>query len=356
MKSEEAKYEFGKKNRRIYIESSEGSYKIYNENRIFKLNKNDVVSFSGKSDNAIFAYHGKRYNGDILLILKPGPGLSVINRLNLEIYLKGVVPSEMPSRNNAYSDALKAQAICARTYALGKMNDRKMHPFDVYADHRDQVYGGLNIETQLASESVRQTRGDVLMYNDSLAAIFYHSTSGGLLESSQNVWTNINKPYLQSKQDAIGNEFASVNSPYFRWADTLNLNQIDEIFITKFNKSYINQTTTDTTILAFEANVLERTSGGRVSKMQVTYGDTTLTLEGYEIRQFFTSPQGRSLPSTLFSISSQADSLFIVKGGGFGHGVGMCQYGAMNMSQKGFKYYDILVNKYFDGTYLKKVY
>jgi stage II sporulation protein D len=356
MKSEEASYEFGKNNRRVYIEPGESGFQIYNENRIFKLNKYDVVIFSGKEDNAIFTFDGRRYTGDIILTLLPGPGLSVVNRLNLETYLSGVVPAEMPSRNEAYLDALKAQAICARTYSMTQMDNRKNQPFDVYGDVRDQAYGGVDAETPLAAEAVKQTRGDILMYKDKKATVFYHSTSGGVLESSQNVWPNINEPYLQSRQDALGNEFTSSISPYFRWSDTLSIGQLDKVFERKFNRSPLKKVTEDTAEVTFQAKVLERTSSGRVAKMQIEYGDTTFTLSGYEIRNFFPGPNGRNLPSTLFSIKNISDSLMVINGGGYGHGVGMCQYGAMNMSQKGFKYYDILVNKYFMGTYLKKVY
>ena len=102
--------------------------------------------------------------------------------------------------------------------------------------------------------------------------------------------------------------------------------------------------------------MLKRTSSGRVAELQITFGDTAFTLHGYEIRDFFKLPQGQSLPSTLFTIKAISDSLLVINGGGFGHGVGMSQFGAMYMSEKGFKYYDILVNKYFIGTYLKKVY
>lgn len=356
LKSEEANYEFGKNNRRIYIEPLESGYRIFNENRIFKFTKNDGVIFRSEDYDGFFTFQAKRYKGDISISLIEKKDLQIINRVDLENYLESVVPVEMPSQKNGYYEALKAQAICARTYAVKKMEERKDNPFDVYDDHRDQVYGGLKAQTTLASNAVKETRGDVMMYDNKLADVFYHSTSGGMLESAENVWPNYNQPYLKSKQDAIGHNFADENSPYFRWSDTLTIYELDAIFSNKFNKSYLNQIVKDTTQLTFEAKVLKRTSSGRVDEMQISYGDTIINLQGYEIRNFFTPPQGRSLPSTLFTIKTISDSLLVINGGGFGHGVGMSQYGAMNMSEKGFKYYDILVNKYFIGTYLKKVY
>ena len=356
LKSEEAKYEFGKNNRRIYIEPIENGYRIFNENRIFKFTKNDAVNFKTKQEKGFFTFQGKRYKSDLIITRIPELDLKIINRLDLEKYLQSVVPVEMPSRNSAYYEALKAQAICARTYAIKKMDERKDGSFDVYDDHRDQVYGGLKSQTVLASNAVKETRGDVIMFDNSLADIFYHSTSGGMLESAENVWPNYKQPYLQSRQDALGKEFADDNSPYFRWSDTLSIQELDQIFNHRFNKSYLSKIVRDTTNLIFETQVLKRTSSGRVDEMKISYGDTTFTLQGYEIRRFFTPLEGRALPSTLFTISSISDSLLVINGGGFGHGVGMSQFGAMNMSEKGFKYYDILVNKYFIGTYLKKVY
>lgn len=356
LKAEEARYEFGRNNRRIYLEPTENGYQIFNENRIFKLNKYDQVTFRSQSDEGFFSFRGRRYPGDVIISPLSTPGISVINRLNLEVYLLGVVPAEMPSQNPAFLEALKAQAICARTYALSQMRNRKNQIFDVYGDERDQVYGGIDRQTPLASGAVRQTRGDVLMFKDSLATIFFHSNSGGMLEAAHNVWAGIQRPYLRAGQDVLGNEFTSSKSPYFRWTDTLSIRQIDNLFREKFNKSYLNQEVKDTVDVVFQAHVLERTSSGRVARMQITYGDTSLTLQGYEIRRFFPFSRTRNLPSTLFTISSLGDSLLLIQGGGFGHGVGMCQYGAMNMSEKGFRYYDILVNKYFKGTYLKKVY
>ena len=356
LKAEEAKYEFGKNNRRIYLEPLESGYRVYNENRIFKFTKDDAVFFNSKDDDGFFTFQGKRYKGDVLISLIPKKNLQITNRVDLENYLQSVVPSEMPSQKSSYYEALKAQAICARTYAIKKMDERKGQSFDVYDDHRDQVYGGLKIQTTLASNAVKETRGDVMMYDNKLADVFYHSTSGGMLESAENVWPNYNQPYLKSRQDAIGKAFADENSPYFRWSDTLSINELDAIFNNQFNKSFLNQVVQDTTELFFEAKVLKRSTSGRVSELQISFGDTTFILQGYEIRNFFTSPQGNHLPSTLFTIKAISDSLLVINGGGFGHGVGMSQFGAMNMSEKGFKYYDILVNKYFVGTYLKKVY
>lgn len=351
----EADYELGFNNSYLIIRPLPTGFRLSNPNRIFTFRDGDVIRLSAQDPAALFHKDGRAYSGEITVTKSSRGNIQLINRVGLEEYLKGVVPSEMPSGKEGYREALKAQAICARTYALKKITTRKKMLFDVYADVWDQVYRGKTAEKALASEAIQSTRGDVLMYNDTLATIYYHSTCGGLSESVQNVWPSLSYPYLQAQKDIVGSEFACSVSPVFRWQRSFSIQQLDSLFKIGYHKSYLNVAVSDTTQLLFKARVLDRTDQGRVQKMQITYGDTSFVLEGYTIRRFFSGPKLGHLKSRFFSLS-ETDSSLVVNGGGFGHGVGMCQWGALNMSEKGFKYYDILVNKYFKGTYLKKVY
>ncbi len=353
--SEEAAYELGPNNSTLDISLLKNGYKLSNPKRIFTFRREDIVRLFPKEKTSWFTFNGKTYKGGIILSVNSSGKINVVNKLSLEEYLKGVVPAEMPSANPAYLEALKAQAVCARSYSLKKMLARKSQPFDLYADVRDQVYGGRDAERPLATEALSATHGDVLMFHDTLATVYYHSTCGGVLEAVQNVWNTKPFPYLQPQKDILGNGFACSVSPLFRWERRFKLSELDSLFKLRFNKSYLHETVLDTTRLVFKTRVLRRTAQGRVQQMQVTYGDTSATLDGYAIRRFFSKSEKGALPSLFFNFASN-DSTIILSGGGSGHGVGMCQWGALNMSQKGFKYYDILVNKYFKGTYLKKVY
>ncbi len=353
--SEEAAYELGSNNNNLDISLLKDGFKLSNPKRIFTFRNEDIVRLFPKEKSSWFTFKNKTYKGGIILSVNADEKINVVNKLSLEEYLKGVVPAEMPSGNPAYLEALKAQAVCARSYSLKKMLDRKAQPFDLYADVRDQVYGGRDAEKPLATEALAATRGDVLMFHDTLATVYYHSTCGGVLEAVQNVWDTKHFPYLQPQKDILGSGFACSVSPLFRWERRFDFTEIDSLFKLRFNKSFLHQTVSDTVPLVFKTQVLNRTAQGRVQKMQLTYGDTCATLEGYALRRFFSKKKEGALPSLFFSLTSN-DSTIILNGGGSGHGVGMCQWGALNMSQKGFKYYDILVNKYFKGTYLKKVY
>ncbi len=354
--SEEAQYEFGKKNKKIYLTISRFGYKIFNANRLLTFSAQEIIRFKPLSRDASFRFQGNEYYGEIIIAAQDQNTLQIINRLDLERYLQGVVPAEIPTSQKEYLNAVKAQAICARTYALKKIEHQSDRLFDVYDDQRDQVYKGGNVHNPLSDQALRQTRGDVLMYKDSLADVFYHSTCGGITENASDVFSGLARPYLISAKDLIGQEFACTISPKFRWRRTFTLPQIDSLFKEIKNISLLNQTVKDTTQLELRAQVLQRSASGRVQKMQIIYGDSSLMLQEYDIRKFFKDRNGRTLPSTLFYIENPSDSLMVIKGGGYGHGIGMCQWGAVNMSVKGFKYYDILVNKYFPGTILKKAY
>ncbi len=352
--SEEANYEFGKKNDKIYLKPVKDGFRIFNRNRIFNFESDERIQFKPKEDGS-FVFKGQRYHGNLALIRPTDTSIYLINTIGLERYLKSVVPKEMPSNKAQYLNALKAQAICARTYALQKINDRRNHLFDVYGDQRDQVFGGDVSSSPYADKAVEQTHGDVLMQGDSLAVIFYHASDGGIAESAEALWPGIRAPYLQSKKDALGDSFACAGSPYFRWQKQYTFKELDSLFGTFSGRSYLNQTVADTVQLKFRADVRKRSASGRITELKIAYGDTSLNLSSYQIRRFF-GDNGRMLPSTLFHIRSVSDTLLTLEGGGHGHGVGMCQWGAIRMSEKGFKYYDILVNHYFPGTFLKKVY
>jgi len=356
LKSEEADYELAKNNKILHIVPLKNHFKIYTDNRSFHFFPGDRITVRPVQPKNIFVYRHKNFSGQISFSFVPPAGLNLINKTNLELYLQSVVSAEMPSGKTSYAEALKAQAICARTYALKKMTGRRNKSFDVYADQRDQVYNGLTAANSLAVKAVKKTRGDVLMYHDSLATVFFHSTCGGISEKVDNVWPDIKAPYLQVQKDLLGKEFACSASPYYRWQRRFSLHQMDSLLQVNFHYSLLKRTVKDTTTFLFKAKILQRSSGGRVQKMRLSFGDSTIYLAHYQIRHFFSAPSGKNLPSLLFKIKTIHDSLLVFEGGGYGHGVGLCQWGALQMSEKGFKYYDILVNKYFKGTYLKKMY
>lgn len=355
---EEARYQLGQRQKKFYLSLSKTGFKFYHPvDRLFSFNQNDVVILTPDNPlKARFKFRNKWYKGKIIFRLSDTNSILLINQIDLEEYLKAVLVGEMPSNKDDYLEALKAQAICARTYALSRMEQNKDNPFHVYADVRDQVYASLDRRTSLADKAVDATRGVALMFNGKLAQVYFHSTCGGILEDIRNYWSGPAVSYLSSRKDVIGDKFTCALSPHFRWQKTFSFEQIDSLFQAQFGKSYLNRLPQDTLDLFCKFKVLERTSSGRVKALKIEYADTSVVLNNFSIRKFFTEKNGRSLPSLLFKLSSNNDSTLTITGGGYGHGIGLCQWGALNMSMMGFRYYDILVNQYFPGTYLKEMY
>ncbi len=354
LETEEARYEFGPSNSTIYIQVLKNGYKIYNEKRLFRFRKSDRVELVPADARATIQLNNGEYSGRFSLFSKDSLSLYFVNQIDIESYLQGVVPAGIFTTNIDYLEAIKAQAICARTYALKKMDERNQKPFHVFADVRDQVYGGVGKRTKLGDLAVLETQGSTLLYNNALANTFFHSSCGGVLEDASDVWQGPQLPYLKSQQDVIGKEFADGKSPYYRWIKERTVSQLDTMFNYTFGTTYLNKPVQDTMDIPLRMRVTERSPSGRVTRMIVNYGTDQHELKGYEIRRFLGWPGGSLLPSTLFKLSS-SDTSIIIKGAGNGHGVGMCQYGAMYKAQKGLQYYHIL-QSYFPGTVLKRAY
>jgi stage II sporulation protein D len=355
--SEEAEYEFGQQNNKIYIVPSPNSLLIYNDFRYLEYQKTKNIQLESSSIKSHFIYHDKIYFGNIMLTLSQDSSSQIINKLPLEEYLRGVVPAEIPVSDAGNFEAVKAQAICARTYAMNKIDNRRDENFDLYSDTRDQVYKGADAYHANSDKAISDTRGLILTYQSKPAVIYYHSTCGGKLEPVQNVFTNSSFEYLPGGTDAVSDVFSCSASPKFRWVETRTIDQLDSSFKNIYNKSLLPglKQVKDTTQINMELSILNRTETGRVKELKFTTKDTSVVFDKFQIRKFLGEPSGRPLPSNLFYLSQENDSSITIHGGGYGHGVGLCQWGALNMSQRGFKYYHIL-NKYFPGTLLSKGY
>jgi stage II sporulation protein D len=353
--SEEARYEFGEKNNILYILPLTNGLQLFNQNRNLLYRQHFPVILKPADGNSRFVYKDYTYTGSIYFQPASENSVHLINKLLLETYLSGVVPAEIPAIKKDDFEAIKAQAVCARTYALTRLEDMGDGYYDVKATIADQVYGGLDRQSVLADQAIEETRGVVITYNEQPATVYYHSTCGGRLESAINVWPGSTASYLQEGVDAVSDIYSCSVSPYFRWLETRSISELDSLLELKYQKGILKKTVEDTIEINLDLQILKRNSSGRVTDLQIAYGDTNITLSGYQIRHFFKDKNGRSLPSNLFYLSQPDDSTLTIHGGGFGHGVGMCQYGALYMARRGFMHYHI-INKYFPGTKLVRKY
>ena len=303
--------------------------------------------FELKNDGAesVISYNSRSYRG-YLKFISDENNVKVINRVSLEDYLKGVVPAEMPiGPGNSYFQALKAFAICARTYAVMKMGNSNSL-FDVYLDTRDQVYSGANAENPLSNKAVDETRNLILTYNNKPAKVFYSAACGGHTEDASNVFLGVDEPYLKGVNDGDP-PYCSIERG-FEWKEIYT----GKVFIDRLmTAGFISS---DSFILK-AVNVASRFESGRVNEMQITLatdnGDKkVVVIKGNNIRSIIRTENNRHiLRSTMFNISIDDNGEVIIEGKGNGHGVGLCQWGAISQSIKGRDYKQIL-SFYFPGT------
>lgn len=280
---------------------------------------------------------GDRWYRGRTLLVNQADGLTAINYVDLEQYLYSVVGSEMPASWKI--EALKAQAVAARSYAVNKQLTNSNPLFDVQSTVASQVYKGMSNETASTQKAVLDTAGQVLQYQGKVINAVFHSSSGGHTENVEEVWSRY-IPYLRGVPD-----FDS-NAPNARWATTLS-------------NQFISQRIGG--IGSIRNIVPERlTQTGRLMTVRVvgTQGQKILDADkfrmllGLKSTWLTLTPVYGSVAAT--TLVQTVPSSFQIFGRGFGHGIGMSQWGANTMAQQGYKY-DQILSHYYQGTELGSV-
>lgn len=262
---------------------------------------------------------GTHYTGDID-VWKGDNGLYLINELPLEEYVKDVVAVEV--RPDWETEALKAQAVISRTYAVyqKKMNGDSIYHIASSVIH--QVYKGNNPDERVA-HAVAETSSEILTFNNRPIEAFYHSTCGGRTENPEDVFGK-NYPYLKSIESNCE------ISPYWFWEKRIQLTEIEKAL----NLSGIK-----------EISIKSYTSTNRVKQLDIINSSGTTTINATDLRKALGWSR---LPSTNFHISRDGDSI-IFEGKGYGHGVGLCQWSTLQMAREGKNYKEIL-SLFYPGT------
>lgn len=268
--------------------------------------------------------------GGVVSLLRKGRGLMVINELDLEDYVEGVVPHEM---NAAWHpEALKGQAVLARTYALYQRMANPAREYDVMATVQDQVYRGRQGVDHRIKQAVEDTRGVILTYRNLPVLSAFFSTAAGFTEDAMAVWSK-DLPYLKGGVDCP----FDAASPHFQWRAAFKLQDLEN--------GLRRQGFPVGTIATFAPLAYSR--AGRVARIRVLHSEGELILRGEDLRKAI----GYSLvPSTQFDIDAIGREVVLV-GRGAGHGVGLCQWGAKELAALGYPYQAIL-RYYFPGTEL----
>jgi stage II sporulation protein D len=306
--------------------------------------------------NAVRA-NDRSYRGQ-LDVLRDGTGITVVNRLPLEEYLQGVVSAEMGRRSLAEREALRAQAIVSRTYALRNMGRRRAQGFDLFASVSDQVYGGMPAETPEGSEAVSATRGQVLTYAGAPIDAFFYSTCGGRTATGTEAFRAADRPYLRSVSDVApdGTAYCSI-SPRFRWREEWT----GEALRATLRQTLPPATGTPAGRVSQvnDVRVIYRTYSGRVGQLGIALRESEVKVDGPAIRAVLRSPRGEMLRSNAFDLTvttaSHQVTRLVADGGGAGHGVGFCQWGAVGRSRAGQDVRRIL-DAYYPGVTLERLY
>ena len=338
------------KNEELHITASRSKLRIKqkgkrqqtSERRVFKPTDGCIVIATDKA-----SLHKACYEGEFV-ITASGNKLNAINVIDIEKYLRGVVPYEIGRLDESKFEALKAQAVAARTYAYKHYGSRKAQGFDVYADTRDQVYKGIHSVSDVTDKAVRETEGVVMTYNGEFITAYYHSTCGGETEGVV-TWGRPNHPYLQNKPDLRpdGTPWCK-ESNYTEWTREFDESELRDLF-------QINAKEAKANVPSFSSihaiNILDTLKSGRIHTLEITTNNGKFTAKADKIRWLF-KRGGTILPSSFFRIHRNGDQ-WIFKGKGFGHGVGLCQMGARARAQAGQSYIQILTH-YYPGITLEK--
>jgi len=298
-----------------------------NKDKYYEISNNKSLIISSSDRRGIWI-NSKRYSGKINIVFRNNKIL-VINVLGVEKYLNSVVGSEMPHK--WHIEALKAQAIASRTYALKKMNNGL---YDIDSTQTNQVYNGLESSTFKTRRAVRETRSLVITHKNKLINALFHSSSGGMTENSEEVWSDP-YPYLVTVKD-----FDQKN-PKIRWNKEVSKSELKQIFPIIGGIQQIE--------------VLNITETGRIKNLKITgtFGGKVITGKEFRSKLGLKSTLFRPIISEDFydkrDFNNQSNIQFhpylIISGMGAGHGVGMSQWGARYMADKGYKANQIL--KYF---------
>ncbi|MGE4283981.1 MAG: SpoIID/LytB domain-containing protein [Clostridia bacterium] len=349
---------------------------------IFDNNPSSLLIQSIPSKDAVFliGINGKNYRGGVEFKRFSDSDLTVIDLVDFEQYLYGVLPREMGG--DWPLEALKAQAVSARTYAALHINKYQKYGFNLCTTTASQVYGGYSVEKSTCTKAVEETKGKILTYDGRPAYIYYFSTSGGQTEDIENVWGGAGVPYLVSVEDSY--EPTEKSARGF-WEVTMTPEAVEELLAAKgYDLGKITL-----------VRVLENSNSGRVTKLQIL---------GTKGEQIFEREKARTilgLNSQLYSINTDGNlyavgnntanlkliaasevkvlsssgintmnvsggriyamgantkksyavvpQQYYISGKGWGHGIGLSQWGAWGMANAGFKYDQILTH-YFSGT------
>lgn len=308
-------------------------------------------------DNAFLRYGNRRYRGE-LVFTATDSGVMVVNRLPVEDYLRGVVPLELPVRNPAERAALEAQAIAARSYTYIRVPsgvvDQPVSGYNLVATVQNQVYGGADVEHPVVNEAIDRTAGLVLRYNGLIVDAPYSSSCGGRTATPGEVWRGVREePYLQSVDDIdprTGKPYCDI-SPRNHWHADFDETQLQDIVRRALQAGGAGN---PRPAAVHSFSVPARGRSGRAANVVLRTERGDVSIAARDIRAVMRDARGAILNSTYFSVDRESRgggrlNGVTLRGAGNGHGVGLCQWGAIGRARAGADAREIL-RHYYPGT------
>jgi len=307
-------------------------------------------------------WNSKTWRGAFKVFLGPRGGLTVALRLPLESYLLGVVPGEIGGLTKDLVEAGRAQAIAARSYTLFYRGRRASEGFDIYGTVEDQVYGPAESERPLATECVEQTRGRVALYEGQPIRANYCSTCGGMSAEVWEAWPSAALPYLECRRDRAGADDFCSASPQYRWRERWAASEF-LFFVERHGPALGLSLPPGGLGDLVDVRAEARSRSGRVWRLLVRTTKGDVAIPAYAIRGVLRRAGTPSaiLRSNLFKIDVRRDRAtgraleVVASGAGAGHGVGLCQTGALGMARGGAKAEEIL-RHYYPRIELERLY
>lgn len=330
----------------IRIEDDNGLLTIgLTEIRCKRRNETTVLFCNGK---AYRGYFKAAYRGDL-------KGMTLLNIVDLEDYLAGVLPAEIGERTEDEFEAAKAQAVAARTYAVWRLAMAESQGV-LFPTVADQVYQGKDSEMENLSRAIAETSGEIMTYADIPIAAYFHAVCGGKTQPVEDAWPDkIPLPYLEGAED----------NDYCAWAKTYLWSEMfDDSTLNSGLRRYfvsLNMATADDFGKIMDIDFLRNQRTGRIELMEIFTESRIYKVEDDQIRWALGRPSapGSILPSTMFEADLErtpdGSLSLLIDGRGNGHGVGMCQCGAIGRAREGQKY-DKILKEYYKGVKIEKIY
>lgn len=309
--------------------------------------------FPADRSKSLIEVDGKPYRGEMLVFAAGGGRVTVANVVDLESYLRGVLPGEIGG-GGGQPEAVKAQAVAARSYTLAYLNRWRVRGFDLLATVEDQVYTGVSGERPDTDAALLETCGVLAMSDGRPIEAYYSSTCGGMTAAPEEVWSRPARSYLKVHRDApsgSGKSYCSI-SPQHRWSEQWDGAGLEKI-LKRTIPAVLGAKNPDRWGRLRDLKLKSRSESHRAADLEIVFERQRFTIGGDAVRWILRRPDGGSLKSAMLldiRCTRRKGRLLRVgiEGGGFGHGIGLCQFGAMGMAREGYDYRRIIQFYYHD--------